>query len=638
MLKMKRVVSVVLVFLIMLVSFPVYALADSENSQIVEYLVTENAERIKEEEVTEELLLPEAAEGKETTEPSAGTEEDVAELENEEASDGSDKVNVIDLYRREGSMAIIGETFMVNSNAGQIKADSVLVYELEDGATASFKAVESVVRAGYYYFDIEPKEAGYWKAVTFDGIPLEIPSLNFTCYSSLEEFEAAALEQRKNNSQPESLSRAGSLIRYSGADRYITAVNLSKATFASTTTVILTSGSTYHDALSAVNLAKIHDGPILLSEANALNANTRAEIARLGANRVRVVGGPASISETVLSALRTIPGVNSVERISGSTGPATAVAVAEHSHSIRPSTTAIVVSGDNYADALSAGALSGARNYPILYVRGTALDNVTRGFVSNNISSVILVGGSTSVSPTIESSLRSMGKAVTRVSGADRYETSRKVATNYFPSATSLYIAAGTNFADALAGGVTAAKSNVPIVLVTGSTVHENLNRYIAEKRITRGFIIGGINSVTSAQESAFQKSLTNSQMRIDLTNEAKQQLGKPYVWGAAGPNSFDCSGLTKYLYSRSANIALPHHTISQSVIGKTVDRSELLPGDLIFFAFNDEKPGVVSHVGIYMGNNMMIHAPDENRVVEYANITLSGYVNSYIRSKNILD
>lgn len=97
MLKMKRVVSVVLVFLIMLVSFPVYALADSENSQIVEYLVTENAERIKEEEVTEELLLPEAAEGKETTEPSAGTEEDVAELENEEASDGSDKVNVIDL-------------------------------------------------------------------------------------------------------------------------------------------------------------------------------------------------------------------------------------------------------------------------------------------------------------------------------------------------------------------------------------------------------------------------------------------------------------------------------------------------------------------------------------------------------------
>lgn len=61
MLKMKRVVSVVLVFLIMLVSFPVYALADSENSQIVEYLVTENAERIKEEEVTEELLLPEAA-------------------------------------------------------------------------------------------------------------------------------------------------------------------------------------------------------------------------------------------------------------------------------------------------------------------------------------------------------------------------------------------------------------------------------------------------------------------------------------------------------------------------------------------------------------------------------------------------
>lgn len=564
------------------------------------------------------------------------------DTEKEVVTEESKQNTELDITKDDGDSTIMsepfGQSFYYKSNSGQIKKDSVLIFELEDGKEISFSAVQSAVKEGKFIFIVNPEITGYWKAKTMDGIPLNEQSLSFTAYATIEDYVAAEKIKREEIVRPEALSRAVSLIRYSGSDRYVTAVNLSKATFASTSTVILTSGSTYHDALSAVNLAKIHDGPILLTEANALNANTRAEITRLGAKNVRVVGGPATISETVLSALRTIPSVNSVVRISGSTGPATAVAVAEQSRSIRPSSTAIVVSGDNYADALSAGALSGARNYPILYVRGTALDSVTRSFISNNISSVMLVGGNSSVSPSVESSLRSMGKAVTRVSGTDRYETSRKVATNYFPGASSLFIAAGTNFADALAGGVTAAKSNVPIVLVTGSTVHENLNRYIAEKRITRGFIIGGTNSVTSAQESAFQKSLTNSQMRIDLTNEAKQQLGKPYVWGAAGPNSFDCSGLTKYLYSRSANIALPHHTISQSVIGKTVDRSELLPGDLIFFAFNDEKPGVVSHVGIYMGNNMMIHAPDENRVVEYANITLSGYVNSYIRSKNILD
>ncbi|MFE4422612.1 NlpC/P60 family protein [Streptomyces sp. NPDC056817] len=83
----------------------------------------------------------------------------------------------------------------------------------------------------------------------------------------------------------------------------------------------------------------------------------------------------------------------------------------------------------------------------------------------------------------------------------------------------------------------------------------------------------------------------------------ARAQIGKPYVWGATGPGSYDCSGLTQAAW-KSAGISLPRTTWSQVEAGTTVPVSEAKPGDLVFF-YND-----ISHVGIYIGNGMMIHAP----------------------------
>ncbi|MFF4792277.1 NlpC/P60 family protein [Streptomyces sp. NPDC001276] len=83
----------------------------------------------------------------------------------------------------------------------------------------------------------------------------------------------------------------------------------------------------------------------------------------------------------------------------------------------------------------------------------------------------------------------------------------------------------------------------------------------------------------------------------------ARAQIGKPYVWGATGPGSYDCSGLTLAAW-KSAGISLPRTTWSQVEAGTTVPVSEAEPGDLVFF-YND-----ISHVGIYIGNGMMIHAP----------------------------
>jgi peptidoglycan DL-endopeptidase CwlO len=84
----------------------------------------------------------------------------------------------------------------------------------------------------------------------------------------------------------------------------------------------------------------------------------------------------------------------------------------------------------------------------------------------------------------------------------------------------------------------------------------------------------------------------------------AISRLGYPYIWGAAGPTSFDCSGLVMWAYQQ-VGISLPHFTVSQYNSGVHVARSDLEPGDLVFFFSN------ISHVGMYIGNGMMINAPN---------------------------
>ena len=82
----------------------------------------------------------------------------------------------------------------------------------------------------------------------------------------------------------------------------------------------------------------------------------------------------------------------------------------------------------------------------------------------------------------------------------------------------------------------------------------------------------------------------------------ARAQIGKPYVWGASGPDSFDCSGLTMYAW-RAAGVSLPHSTYAQWAATTHISQSELQPGDLVFFSG-------LNHVAIYSGGGMMIEAP----------------------------
>ena len=104
----------------------------------------------------------------------------------------------------------------------------------------------------------------------------------------------------------------------------------------------------------------------------------------------------------------------------------------------------------------------------------------------------------------------------------------------------------------------------------------------------------------------------------------AKTLLGKPYVWGAQGPNSFDCSGFTYYVFKNKAGITLPRNSAVQSKYGTYVSKSNLKAGDLVFFDTNGANDGNVSHVGMYIGNNEFIHAANSKKGVIKS--TLTGY------------
>src|SRR6266568_636678 len=107
-----------------------------------------------------------------------------------------------------------------------------------------------------------------------------------------------------------------------------------------------------------------------------------------------------------------------------------------------------------------------------------------------------------------------------------------------------------------------------------------------------------------------------------DLLAYAEQQLGKPYVYGAAGPNTFDCSGLVTYIFHKFG-VNLPHHAADQAREGTSVPTNQIRPGDLVFSNWGD---GPNSHVGIAVGANRIIDAPHKGADVRYDDLT-AGYL-----------
>ncbi|MDX2601284.1 NlpC/P60 family protein [Streptomyces caniscabiei] len=122
----------------------------------------------------------------------------------------------------------------------------------------------------------------------------------------------------------------------------------------------------------------------------------------------------------------------------------------------------------------------------------------------------------------------------------------------------------------------------------------------------------GTTGTTAPAEDSAYASKATKA------LAFARAQIGKPYVWGATGPGSYDCSGLTQAAW-KAAGVDLPRTTYDQVEAGTTVPLADAKPGDLVFF-YDD-----IGHVGLYIGNGMMIHAPKPGTYVREESIFYDG-------------
>ncbi len=135
---------------------------------------------------------------------------------------------------------------------------------------------------------------------------------------------------------------------------------------------------------------------------------------------------------------------------------------------------------------------------------------------------------------------------------------------------------------------------------------------------------------ITKAEVVVSEPSSVGKQVATD----AFKYIGYRYVYGTAGPSTFDCSGFTTYLYKKYG-ISLPRTSTSQGSVGVYVSKNELVPGDIVCFSNRNDRK--INHVGIYVGNNEFIHASTSTRGVVKDSLSENYYVNHYITARRVV-
>lgn len=137
-------------------------------------------------------------------------------------------------------------------------------------------------------------------------------------------------------------------------------------------------------------------------------------------------------------------------------------------------------------------------------------------------------------------------------------------------------------------------------------------------------------SSLTVSRSSIRRK---DNSLESKLKDLIGQELGKPYRYGAAGPNSFDCSGLTYYLFGK-LGISIPRTSKTQINAGTYVAKKDLQYGDLVLFARNGK---TINHVGIYVGDGKFVHSPQTGDVVKITTLASGYYANSYYTARRVI-
>lgn len=280
--------------------------------------------------------------------------------------------------------------------------------------------------------------------------------------------------------------------RIDGKDRIETAIDISGKHYKSANTVIVVRNDLFPDSMTASVLAKLKDAPILLNPTNKLDPRVGAEIKRLGASEVIIVGGQNSISEKVREELRVYDADKNVERIAGHDRYGTSEMVARRVVGITgKKNKTVVASGEVFPDALAVGTYASREGYPILLVRKDLVPTqITKAIKDLEIKNTYIAGGYNTISKSTELKLPGL---LERMAGKTRYETAIAIARSKFADSKEAYIASGEEFADALAISPISGKYNRPTLLVKSKAGQNKVvSDYIYLKNINRITAIGG--------------------------------------------------------------------------------------------------------------------------------------------------
>jgi peptidoglycan DL-endopeptidase CwlO len=321
----------------------------------------------------------------------------------------------------------------------------------------------------------------------------------------------------------------------------------------------------------------------VVSASPPASAATTAPVAPLGPLRQAdlLVVAPFSLSSQVLAAVSRLPGVTSADPIEAGdvkiNGASTAV-LGVNPSTFRGYASPLVAESNGLWQGVADGGIA------VSYTMGT-LDRLP-------------LGGGVTVTGRQPEQLRVVAFGTVGIGGVDGVVSDSTATSLGIPAANAIVVSAPP-------ASVASLDHQLQGVIPRGAGI-EPLVTLVTQPSYA------GVNPSAAG---AYGGAMTATELTVAL-RAAESRQGLPYVWGAAGPSAFDCSGLVQWAFAQ-AGVRMPRVAADQARTGPAVPVSELEPGDLLFYHTDPTDPGYISHVAIYVGNGWMIQAPEPGLTVQ---------------------
>jgi putative cell wall-binding protein len=261
------------------------------------------------------------------------------------------------------------------------------------------------------------------------------------------------------------------------------------------------------------------------------------ESLKIPSGNLTVSAGEIGTTASVTITLGSGPVLPTVDRISGSDRYSTAVAISQAGYSAT-APVVYVATGENYPDALSAAPAAAVQGGPLLLTQpGTVPESVRNEIQRLNPKQIVVVGGPTAISESVVAQLKLLAPTVTRLAGADRFETGRAVVSHAFPgTSASAYIATGLNYPDALSASAAAGSAGIPVVLVNGaaSSVDAATKALLTTMKVSSVTVVGGPQAVSDGVSTSLNSVAPVTRISGTDRFDTSQKINKAAFGSAA--------------------------------------------------------------------------------------------------------